>query len=65
MKHDEALRPIGEVLRALGISRSTLWRWERTGIVAPYRDHRGYRYYDEAQIDALRRRLQPKQRVEA
>ncbi|MBM3500892.1 MAG: MerR family transcriptional regulator [Armatimonadetes bacterium] len=63
MKAD--LRPIGAVLRTLGICRSTLWEWERRGIVAPYRDHRGHRYYDDAQVEALRQRLEPKQPEEA
>ncbi|MHB8993712.1 MAG: MerR family transcriptional regulator [Armatimonadota bacterium] len=53
------LRPIGEVARLLGVCRSTLWAWERRGIVQPYRDHRGYRYYDAAQVEAMRQRLQP------
>lgn len=55
------LTPIGEVLRLLGVSRSTLWAWERRGIVSSYRDYRGYRYYDDAQIEVLRERMQPKQ----
>ena len=54
------LKPIGEVLRILRICRSTLCDWERRGIVAPYRDYRGHRYYDNAQIKALERRLQPR-----
>lgn len=65
MQDRSALKPIGQVLHVLQISRATLWRWEREGIVAPYRDHRGYRFYDRAQIEALRRRLQPKQQKEA
>lgn len=56
------LTRIGEVLRLLGICRSTLWDWERRGIVTPYRDYRGYRFYDQAQIDAMRQRLEPTQR---
>jgi len=59
------LRPIGEVTRILGVCRSTLWGWERRGIVTPYRDHRGHRYYDEAQIEAMRERLRPKKSGEA
>ena len=47
------LKAIGEVMRILGICRSTLWDWERRGTVAPYSDHRGHRYYDETQIEAL------------
>jgi len=64
-RHTQGLTPIGEVLRLLGICRSTLWAWERRGIVTPYRDCRGHRFYDDAQVMALRERLQPKQQGEA
>ena len=59
MGAQRALNPIGDVMRLLGVSRSTLWRWEQRGIVTPYRDHRGYRYYDQTQIGEMRERLQP------
>ncbi len=65
MTADTELKPIGEVLRTLGICRSTLWEWERRGIVTPYRDHRGHRFYDEEQIEALKQRLEPKRPGEA
>ena len=54
------LKPIGEVMRLLGVSRSTLWEWERWGIVTPYRDYRRHRYYDAEQIAELQRRLEPR-----
>ena len=65
MEHGESLRPIGEVLRALGVCRETLWRWERAGVVSPYRDHRGHRFYDATQVEALRQHSQPRQPGEA
>ena len=60
MDHSADLQPIGAVLRLLGISRGTLWEWERRGVVTPYRDYRGHRFYDDGQIEALRQRLQPR-----
>ncbi len=57
---DSELKAIGKVMRALGVCRSTLWNWEQRGIVTPYRDYRGYRYYDDAQIEALRQRIEPR-----
>ncbi len=60
MESREQLRPIGQVLRILRVCRSTLWNWEQRGIVVPYRDSRGHRYYDDTQIEALRQRLQPR-----
>ena len=62
---EQRLKPIGEVCRLLGVCRSTLWGWERKGYVQPYRDYRGHRFYDDEQINALRKHLQPKQSMEA
>lgn len=35
-RNDE-LRPIAYWLDKLGVDRSTLWRWEKMGVVRPYR----------------------------
>jgi excisionase family DNA binding protein len=41
-----------EACRVVGISRSTLLRWLRSGIIkdASYRDRRGWRLFAEADI---------------
>ena len=44
-----------EVCQMVGISRSTLLRWLRSGIVkdAPPRDRRGWRLFTEADIKRI------------
>jgi len=45
-----------EVCRMVGISRTTLFRWLKDGLLreAQYRDRRGWRLFTEAQIDKLK-----------
>jgi len=45
-----------EVCRAAGISRSTLLRWLKSGLIAQglRRDKRGWRLFKEADLDTVR-----------
>ncbi len=44
-----------EVCRIAGISRNTLFRWTKDGIVEPaLRDWRGWRLFTQAQVDRLK-----------
>jgi len=45
-----------EVCRRIGISRNTLFRWLKEGIVSDveYRDCRGWRLFTPAQVEAVR-----------
>jgi predicted site-specific integrase-resolvase len=47
-----------EVCRMVGISRNTLFRWLKEGKVTDveHRDHRGWRLFTQAQIDAIKKR---------
>ena len=44
-----------EVCRIIGISRNTLFRWMKKGMVGQkeYRDWRGWRLFTQNQLDAL------------
>lgn len=55
------LIPIGEAFRRLGVDRVTLRRWEKEGLVKPYRDHRGYRFYTEEDLQRLAQWRKPRQ----
>lgn len=45
-----------EVCRMVGISRNTLFRWLKEGIVSDveYRDCRGWRLFTSAQLETIR-----------
>lgn len=45
-----------EVCRIVGISRNTLFKWLKEGVVSDveYRDWRGWRLFTAAQLEALR-----------
>ncbi|MDH4067977.1 MAG: MerR family transcriptional regulator [Dehalococcoidia bacterium] len=45
-----------DVCRMVGISRNTLFRWLKQGIVSDveYRDCRGWRLFTAAQVEAIR-----------
>ncbi len=44
-----------EVFKKVGISRSTLMRWLKSGIIKePYRDRRGWRLFTEDDLNSIR-----------
>jgi excisionase family DNA binding protein len=45
-----------EVCRMIGISRTTLFRWLKQGVLgeAEHRDRRGWRLFTEEEIDSLK-----------
>ncbi len=57
---NKILLPIRDVAKELGISSSTLRRWEREGVLPfqPKRDVVGRRVYTITQVNQLRRLLQ-------
>lgn len=54
--NDQTYYRTAEVCRMVGISRSTLFRWLKEGIVSDveYRDWRGWRLFTSAQIETIR-----------
>ncbi len=48
---------IGDVARALGISRETICRLERRGVLTPRRDWAGHRRFTDADLARLRSAL--------
>lgn len=49
-----------EVCRIVGISKNTLFRWIKKGIVGKkeYRDWRGWRLFTQRQVDTLKAKTQ-------
>ncbi len=45
---------IGDLARALGVSRETIRRLERRGVLTPRRDWAGHRRFTEADLDRIR-----------
>lgn len=45
---------IGEVSRAVGLAPQTLRLWEREGLILPRRTSRGYRVYQEPDVERLK-----------
>lgn len=45
-----------EVCRMAGISKNTLFRWIKAGMLseAAYRDWRGWRLFNQSQVDSLK-----------
>ncbi len=45
-----------EVYRAIGVSRNTLYRWLKDGILGKqeHRDRRGWRLFTQEQVDRLK-----------
>jgi predicted site-specific integrase-resolvase len=54
--NDETYYRTAEVCRMIGISRNTLFRWLKEGIVSDveYRDWRGWRLFTAAQVETIR-----------
>jgi len=54
--NDETYYRTTEVCRMIGISRNTLFRWLKEGIVSDveYRDWRGWRLFTAAQVETIR-----------
>jgi len=54
--NDETYYRTTEVCRMVGISRNTLFRWLKEGIVTDveYRDWRGWRLFTEAQVETIK-----------
>lgn len=50
---------VGEAAAALGVSRSTLRNWDKTGKLKPYRHPiNGYRLYNRNELEALLKKVQ-------
>ena len=54
--NDKTYYRTAEVCRMVGMSRSTLFRWLKEGIVSDveYRDWRGWRLFTSDQIESIR-----------
>jgi DNA-binding transcriptional MerR regulator len=54
--NDQTYYRTAEVCRIAGISRSTLFRWMKEGLVpdVEYRDWRGWRLFTAEQVQAIR-----------
>jgi len=54
--NDKTYYRTAEVCRRIGISRNTLFRWLKEGIVSDveYRDCRGWRLFTPTQVEAVR-----------
>jgi DNA-binding transcriptional MerR regulator/mannose-6-phosphate isomerase-like protein (cupin superfamily) len=46
---------VGEAAQLAGVSLTTVRSWEREGLISATRSASGYRYFDEAEIERLRR----------
>lgn len=55
----------GEVCRTVGISKSTLFRWLKQGILnkSERRDRRGWRLFTRDEIDGLKREVNQISRI--
>ncbi|MFO7773562.1 MAG: helix-turn-helix domain-containing protein [Dehalococcoidia bacterium] len=53
---DQTYYRTAEVCRLVGISRNTLFRWIKEGILSDveYRDWRGWRLFTAAQVETIR-----------
>ena len=54
--NDQTYYRTADVCRMVGISRNTLFRWLKEGMVSDveYRDCRGWRLFTSAQVEAIR-----------
>jgi len=54
--NEETYYRTAEVCRSIGISRNTLFRWLREGVISDveYRDWRGWRLFTATQLETIR-----------
>ncbi|HXZ30405.1 MAG TPA: MerR family transcriptional regulator [Dehalococcoidia bacterium] len=54
--NDQTYYRTAEVCRIIGVSRNTLFRWLKEGIVSDveYRDWRGWRLFTAAQLETIK-----------
>lgn len=54
--NDQTYYRTADVCRTVGISRNTLFRWLKEGVVSDveYRDCRGWRLFTPAEVEAIR-----------
>jgi len=54
--NDQTYYRTAEVCRMVGISRNTLFRWLREGMISDveYRDWRGWRLFTAAQVETIK-----------
>lgn len=57
-KAEEGLVSVREALHLLGISRTTLHRWDKSGILRAYRTAGGHRRYQKSDLLKFRNRDQ-------
>ncbi|PSR28287.1 MAG: hypothetical protein C7B46_19050 [Sulfobacillus benefaciens] len=55
---EEELVHVQEALRLLGVSRTTLHRWDKSGVLRAYRTAGGHRRYQKTDLLRLRNREQ-------
>lgn len=57
--NDQTYYRTAEVCRTVGVSRNTLFRWIREGVLSDveYRDWRGWRLFTAAQMETIRGKL--------
>jgi len=46
--------------RQIGVSRGTIYAWERRGVIRPLKNHLGWRYFTVEMIQRLRGLVTPK-----
>ena len=49
-----------EICKTVGVSRTTLWRWGKNGILvdSAKRDRRGWRLFTETDLEQIRQEVQ-------
>lgn len=52
---------VRDAVKLLGVDRTTLYAWERRGLVTPLRDYRNHRFYRARDIERLRRMRERRQ----
>ena len=46
--------------KQIGVSRGTIYAWERRGVIRPLKNHLGWRYFTVEMIQRLRGLVTPK-----